>query len=217
VWPLTHIGISVAMAELLNRAAGMARAARAAGAGGGWLAADHRPGRVSSANAGEVFSLPIAAVGSLFPDLDKLQTLATAGSLDRGVLHSLVGPVILLGIGIGRSSVGSARRQQPPGQVVSPLITSRTVQFASMWMLHLALDSMWKKPRFLFWPLMGWHLDHGHLTWLGFYLHMRTSLGRDPAQYVPELLGGFALAGVALWHCTRHSRAKVALRRTGCR
>ncbi len=60
--------------------------------------------------------------------------------------------------------------------------------------MHLVLDSMWRTPSVLFWPLFGWQFPPGTQCdlWL---LNMLSALFSNPGAYVSELLGVAILLG----------------------
>jgi membrane-bound metal-dependent hydrolase YbcI (DUF457 family) len=58
---------------------------------------------------------------------------------------------------------------------------------------HLLLDSMWKTPATLFWPLLGFSFPKTNLeNWLQIILHTTVS---DPTVYLPEIIG----LAIVLW------------------
>jgi inner membrane protein len=60
-------------------------------------------------------------------------------------------------------------------------------------LMHLVLDSMWRIPKTLFWPSMGWSFPKVNLEgYVSGIVHAMYSL---PADYIPEIIG----AGILLW------------------
>ncbi|MFA5308121.1 MAG: metal-dependent hydrolase [Dehalococcoidales bacterium] len=58
---------------------------------------------------------------------------------------------------------------------------------------HLVLDSMWRTPQTLFWPLRGWEFPKAELEdWVGGIWHALVS---NPGVFVPELIG----LGLLVW------------------
>jgi inner membrane protein len=55
---------------------------------------------------------------------------------------------------------------------------------------HLILDSMWRTPQTLFWPLQGWSFPPEKPTDLSHWVsNLYTGLLRNPMTYVPEIFG----------------------------
>ncbi len=77
---------------------------------------------------------------------------------------------------------------------------------------HLVLDSMWRSPETLFWPVFGWGFPGSGVTDL--WRTLWQALTSQPAAYVPEIVGlavlGFIgvrlIAKKRLRHFLRHGR-----------
>lgn len=57
---------------------------------------------------------------------------------------------------------------------------------------HLLLDSMWRSPRTLLFPLLGWEMDPGSDPRISFWDFLSSSIHRvlsEPELVLPELLG----------------------------
>jgi inner membrane protein len=62
---------------------------------------------------------------------------------------------------------------------------------------HLILDSMWRQPKTLLWPLYGFSFERINLSnWL---LNRLNDLQSDPAVYISELLGALILVNFFVW------------------
>lgn len=69
-------------------------------------------------------------------------------------------------------------------------------------LFHLILDSMWREPKTLFWPLFGFSFER---VYLGNLLQLwLDSLLSNPAVYIPELVGATILVAVTAWLLTKH-------------
>ncbi|HEY91738.1 MAG TPA: metal-dependent hydrolase [Dehalococcoidia bacterium] len=53
--------------------------------------------------------------------------------------------------------------------------------------IHLLLDQMWQAPRTLFWPFQGLAFDRADVT--GWFDNLLQAMVREPAVFVPELIG----------------------------
>lgn len=142
----------------------------------------------------------LVLLGSLLPDLiDKTHGLGLFPeeiSGGRTVAHTLVFNLALIATG-----VAWWRLRRGNGVLALGLSSGG----------HLVLDSMWRMPAILFWPLYGWGLSLGSVSdWL---LRFRWMLPSRPEDYATELIGGaillFLLRG--LW---RRGRL-VAFLKTG--
>jgi inner membrane protein len=62
---------------------------------------------------------------------------------------------------------------------------------------HLVLDSMWRVPKTLFWPVMGWSFPKIELeNWAGGIWH---ALFHEPGVYIPEIIGLAVVLWFAVW------------------
>jgi hypothetical protein len=136
---------------------------------------------------------PLIAVASLGPDADKLINLVAYDSFERGVFHSLLGPFALLAV-----SVFALRRYRD----------SRPLQVALAWLFHLALDRVWRTPRILLWPAMGWRTASGSMRPSVFLAYMLRSLRNNPLDYAPELAGLAVVTVVGGWVLVRLVRSR---------
>jgi inner membrane protein len=67
---------------------------------------------------------------------------------------------------------------------------------------HLLLDSMWRIPETLFWPVMGWSFPKIELeNWVGGIWH---ALFHEPSVYIPETIG----LAIVLWFAAYVIRRK---------
>jgi inner membrane protein len=65
-------------------------------------------------------------------------------------------------------------------------------------LMHLILDSMWKNPRTLLWPALGWHFARSEEY--DFLHYIFNFLLNDPSAFIPEIIGGVMLAAaVFIW------------------
>lgn len=140
----------------------------------------------------------VLLVGAVLPDLvDKpIGYVLMSSSFNNGRLfaHSLL---FLAGLTLaGLLADGRAR----------PVLLTLALGTA----IHLALDYMWLLPTILLWPLLGWRLPSlPGGTWGDVWLVLQ----RDPAIYLPEVIGALVLFyfPVRLWR----RRAFGAFWRTG--
>jgi len=74
-------------------------------------------------------------------------------------------------------------------------------------LMHLILDSMWRTPQTLLWPLLGWGFPSGSEgDWLGSLVQV---LAHNPAVFIPELIGAAILAALALYSLRRHGLKRL--------
>ncbi|MFH1031582.1 MAG: metal-dependent hydrolase [Chloroflexota bacterium] len=71
---------------------------------------------------------------------------------------------------------------------------------------HLVFDEMWRAPRTLLWPLLGFAFDRIEIT--GWLSDIFRALLTDPAVYVPELIG----LAVLIWFSITLIRKRQVMR-----
>ena len=73
-------------------------------------------------------------------------------------------------------------------------------KYRQIWMLvisfgvlmHIVLDGMWRTPKTLLWPLFGFQFPQEDLA--GWASNVLLGLVKNPAAYIPELIGAFIIA-----------------------
>lgn len=74
--------------------------------------------------------------------------------------------------------------------------------------IHLVLDSMWKTPQTLFWPLYGIQLPKEQIVFLPWITGMLNGLIADPMELILEILGFLILlwSGYVIWRSGKMAR-----------
>ena len=187
---LAHAGITLG-AAVLARGIKAERPAPAslAGKASSWLA-----GLVKHVDIRLLFT------GALLPDIiDKpLGQLILRDSISNGRIfaHTLLFLVIITLAGLYLYS----KRQQ---------LWLLVIAFGVF--MHLVLDAMWQAPRTLLWPLYGFAFPREDLAdWVPETL---LALVKNPAVYIPEIIGGIILVWFALF--LRRRRKAVAFIKHG--
>ena len=125
--------------------------------------------------AGPDIDFRFVIIGSMLPDMiDKpLGVFVLSGQLGTGraFAHSLafvsaIALVALLWPGLAR-------------RLLAPLALGAAA--------HLVFDQMWRQPRTLLWPLLGWRLERADVR--GWLEQMLEQLSSDPYIYVSEAAG----------------------------
>jgi len=147
-----------------------------------------------------MFDVRFWLLGSILPDvIDKPigHYLFRQAFYNNGYLfsHTLLFFILLLGAGL---CIGIAKKR--------------------MWLLalsfgvfiHLVLDSMWEKPKTLFWPVFGYSFPRSgdyDFLWSIFqeFFHY-------PSDYIPELIG-ISIVGWIIWKLIRNKQVVSFLRK----
>ncbi len=110
-------------------------------------------------------------IGSMLPDIiDKPLALVMDNSVyfsGRGICHGLLFNLLLL-----------------TGGIIFRKAWLRVIWFGSL--IHLLLDSIWRAPVTLFWPLYGWFPPTVYDTWLE---DMLRGLMTKPVVFILEMTG----------------------------
>jgi hypothetical protein len=116
--------------------------------------------------------LAYLALGSMLPDIiDKPLGVLAFGTAEQGrtFSHTLLFLMVLLALAVYLKNV-------------------RIASVSGGILAHLVLDSMWKSPAILFWPLLGNFPPAQDLGILDYFQTLLYSL-RNPVVWVPEALG----------------------------
>ncbi len=75
-------------------------------------------------------------------------------------------------------------------------------------LVHLVLDSMWRAPQTLFWPVFGVHFPKDQMGFLPWITGMLNGLFANPTELIVELLGFLLLlwCGYAIWRSGKMKR-----------
>ena len=77
-------------------------------------------------------------------------------------------------------------------------------------LMHLVLDAMWQAPEIVLWPLYGWAFPREDLAdWVPETL---LALVKNPAVYIPELIGAVIVAAFA-WFLVRRKKTPAFIKR----
>ncbi len=172
---LAHAGITLGAASLLAQLA-QPRTSSAT------PPVEARPGRLAAwfRPLGRLTDIRLLLVGSLLPDIiDKpLGQVVLGETISNGRIygHTLLFVALLavVGLRLWRQGLGNWM-----------------LVLASGSLAHLALDSMWRDPATLFWPIAGFAFRSVDPSeWLP---NILRSLLSDPAVYVPEAVGAMVL------------------------
>ncbi len=154
------------------------------------LAAAKLAGRLG----GTSFALLFVAIGSILPDLiDKPLGFLIYGAMGTGRIfaHSLLFLLLIA--------------------TIAAILQNRALASLSFGVLaHLALDSIWRTPEILLWPLLGGFPTNPDLSVLGYFEMLIRGLER-PDILVPELLGLLYLAafGLQSWPATLAAARRI--------
>lgn len=136
-------------------------------------------------------------IGSLLPDIiDKpVGHLLLGEALNNGRLyaHTLIFLLLIAALGF----YFLRRRKRP-----------EIMLLASCCFVHYVLDSMWRYPETLFWPLYGWGFPVRQGIWLDKVFHRLVS---DPFVYVPEIIGFIIIAHLVI-RLSGHKKMRLFLK-----
>ena len=133
---------------------------------------------------GRRLNIKLLLMGSILPDIiDKpigIFFFKETFSNGRIFCHTLLFSILVAATGFY-----SLRHQNKIG--------SFTLSFGIL--VHLILDQMWRTPKTLFWPLLGFKFRRTDISnWIG---KMVRRLLTDPKTYVPEIMGATILTLLA--------------------
>lgn len=170
--------------------------ARARSTFGRWL----ERAQASKAALAGWMDIRMLLLGSLLPDaIDKPLGMLLSDSLSYGRIytHTLILPGVF-----GSLALFVYRRY------------SRTwlLALAAGTGAHLVLDSMWQSPEILFWPANSLALEKTVVDLSQWAQGRLDGLLRNPAVYVPELIGVVVMARL-LWDLLRRGKLATFLRR----
>ncbi len=189
----------------------------------------HTAVTLGAALAGAQFLPPAASPALVAPGLNRLnsfllsslQRLSRIADIRFLLLGSLLPDVIdkPLGLWLLKDSIGAGRAFSH--SLLFLLITAVAgwlVQrrWKSTWLLvisfgvlvHLVLDSMWRAPQTLLWPVFGVHFPKDQMGLLPLLAQMLHDLVINAAEYIPELIG-FAILlwfGYVIWRSGKMKR-----------
>jgi len=135
---------------------------------------------------GRRLDIRLLLMGSILPDIiDKpigFFFFRETFSNGRIFCHTLLFPILVTFAGLN-----SFKRQNKIG--------SLTLSFGIL--MHLILDKMWRTPKTLLWPLLGFDFEFERTDVSNWIENMFHSLFTDPETYVPEQIGAVILTWFA--------------------
>jgi inner membrane protein len=188
---LSHVGITLAAAALVQKVFALRATSQNEVEPAGEIAESYGPPPVSSPKPGRARLIDsidwrLVIVGSMLPDIiDKpVGTAIFAHTFENGRIftHTLLVALILLATGLYLYH----RRQK-----AWLLVIALSLGF------HLVLDQMWREPRTLLWPFMGWAFPRYDVhNWLSRTIERFQT---EPATYVPEIIGTIIVVSLLLY------------------
>jgi inner membrane protein len=188
---LSHVGITLAAAALVKKAFASRATSQDEVEPAEYTAEFYGPPPVSSPKPGRARLIDsidwrLVIVGSMLPDIiDKpIGTAIFAHTFENGRIfaHTLLFGVVLLVAGLYLYY-----HREWVGLLVVALCS----------MFHLVLDQMWREPRTLLWPFMGWAFPRYDVSdWLSRAI---DELQTDPITYVPEIIGTIIVVSLLIY------------------